>query len=190
MQLNKHRLFKRFSRFNIRFSTRKFLISPFSILALHSSWMITVAIFGFIATFKLAGVISTNGSYPAPFARYEAILPGMPMAALASYPCTYNENRLNGRLIPEHLTCVIFPQGETFDIIHIEIWNRMITEVLFYATNLQIGHIALYWQPMQPIRFNNGDLKWASDNYSIAVLGKNLRYQNYARIIQITANPQ
>ncbi len=168
-----------------RFPTWSHTISPLSLWALHGSWMITGALLGLTLAIKLAGFIFSNGTYPDPFVLYDTILPGQPMSALDAYPCNLSENRMNGQVVTGHFTCIIFPNDNIFDTIHVDIWNNRITEVVFYATNLPLGQVALHWRAPSSLHSSRGALAWDADNYSIEVLGKHLEYQKQIRIITV-----
>lgn len=180
------------SRLAVSFQVPKhlFAVSPLFGWAAFGSFTVTGVCAVIIFTLKLIGSLLITNVYVDPLATYDAILPGMPMAALASFPCNYQTQAANIQFTPERMTCQMALQDTLFDTIHVEIGSGYITAINFYSTDLQVGQIALHWQPTQAIQYRNGTMKWESGDYTIIVRGERLWYDDRPNHIQITANPQ
>ena len=172
-------------------------VSPFSLWSINTGWIATGALAALIVTIKVVGLMLVQGEYTDPFTRYDAILPGQSVEALASYPCLITQPRVNGRLDADHFSCAIFPRDGFFDIIHVEGNNSIITEAIFYATNLKLGQLLLHWKPVVRPQVKTTVVGWITHNYSVdvygwnvdgyssEVYGKDLQYQKQVRIITV-----
>ena len=160
-------------------------MSRFSFLAIHAGWTATGVLTSLALAIKLIGLILVQGQYIDPFSRYDALMPGHPTTAVEPYHCSVNETRINGRIYPVYFSCVILPQDGYFDIIHVEGLRNQITEVTFYATNVNLGQPLLHWQPLARPKVTGQSTEWNTNSYSIAVLQTKLNYQTPIRIFTI-----
>ncbi len=154
---------------------------------LHISWITSATIAGFVVIIKLASVLQFGGDYPDPFTRYDAIMPGQPASALNPYHCQMIRNRLNGEIIPEHLTCMLLPKDGVFDIIAVDILNSQIKAIAFYVSNVELGDILLHWRPSDNIQVTRSNVRWRN-KYDIEVTGRDLKYHSQVQIIWVTSN--
>jgi len=162
----------------------------FSLWAIHVGWIASGALVGVVVAIKVVSLILVHGDYIDPFSRYDAILPGNPINVLSSYDCSVTVTRINGRIDPVYFSCAILPQDGYFDIIHVEGRNKEITEVTFYATNVNLGQPLLHWRPLAHPKVTDKSTEWKAGFYSIAVLGTKLNYQVPIRIFTIKGMPK
>lgn len=172
----------------IQFPNRFLAVSPLFGWVLRGSLAATCICTGLIVTFKGVGSLLSSNVAVDTLTAYDSILPGMPMSALAQFPCHYQTNGVNQQLVPARLSCTIFLQDALFDSIHVELDSGYITAVNFYASELQVGQIALHWQPTQPMQFTKHVTKWASGAYTIIVSEASSEHKNRSSVVQITAN--
>ncbi len=167
---NNEALAKTLSLANFHFEKWKPGISRFSVWAIHIGWVATGTLVGLIFTIKFVGLLLTGGKYTDPFKRYTAILPGNPINVLSSYNCSITQQRVNEQIDSSRFMCVIFPQDDFFDIIHIEAQNNKITGITFYATNVSVGQLLLHWKPRIRPQIEGITIGWNTADYSIEVI--------------------
>jgi hypothetical protein len=172
------------------FPVLPFTVNPFSLWAMYGGWVATGTIAGLIVTIKLVGLLVVQGEYVDPFTRYETILPGQPMSALTAYNCLITQPRINGRTDTTHFSCSLFPQDGSLDIVHVDGINDSITELTFYAANLNLGHVLLHWKPFARPTSNGTSIDWNSDTYSISVIESKFDYQVPFRMFSIKRQPR
>jgi hypothetical protein len=169
-----------------RISLRTQLISPFSLWAMQAGWIVTGTLAGLILTIKVFSVIAGHADYIDPFIPYDAIMPGHSVEALASYPCYFSQNRVNGEVMLDEQTCVMFPQNEPFDMVFVEIRDKQIESVTFYSNYVQLGQAALHWQGTVKLKVGRDKFDWTTPNYRVEAVGQDLCYKCAARVITIT----
>ena len=181
---------KQFVAARLHFPLLPIAANPFSLWAMYGGWVATGTLAGLIVTIKLVGLLLVQGAYVDPFTRYEAIMPGQPMSALTAYNCSIIQPRINEQLNTSKFSCSLFPQDGTFDLIHVEGTNQAITEVTFYAANLNLGQVMLHWNPNAHPKTNGSSIDWNAGYYSIAVLEAEFDYQAPFRIFSVKGLPK
>jgi hypothetical protein len=142
-----------------------------------------------------AVLVTTRSSLPAaltvtsdPFAPYQAILPGQPSEVLADFHCDPINGRTNGQAVTWDSFCAVYPQQGTFDIINVHSRNSQITEVVFYATKLQLADFLLGHG--YPVAQQRGErslrLTWQYPTYSIKISTAHWRFENQIRVVTFT----
>jgi len=86
--------------------------------------------------------LANTGEYPDPFAPYEAIMPGQPVAALEQYPCQF-EKALDRE--PEPSFCRIRPGEGVFSEVIVLFYNDKIWQVVFKTEVLRVGDLVQRW---------------------------------------------
>jgi hypothetical protein len=168
-----------------RMSLRTQSISPFLLWAMQAGWIVTATLAGLILTIKVFSVIAGHADYIDPFIPYDAIMPGHSVEALASYPCYFNERRMNGEVFLDEQTCVMFPQNGIFDMVFVEIRDKQIESVSFYSSHVQLGQAALHWQGTIKLQVGNTKLGWNTLDYGLEAVGQDLCYKCAVRKITV-----
>lgn len=170
----------------IRFLIRSHLTNPFLSWGMQAGWIVTGTLAGLILTIKVFSIIVGHADYIDPFVHYEAIMPGHSVAALASYPCHESESRVNGEVVFDKLTCVLYPQNEPFDMVSVHIRDERIESIAFYSSHIQLAQAALHWQGTIKLQVGRSKLDWNASNYKVEAVGQTLCYKCAARVITVT----
>lgn len=169
-----------------RVSLRTQSISHFSLWAMQAGWIVTATLAGLILTIKVFSVIAGHADYIDPFISFDAIMPGHSVEALAPYPCYFNENRMNGKVLLDEQTCVMFPQSEPFDMVFVEVRDKQIKSVAFYSSYVQLGQAALHWQGTVKLKVGRDKFDWSTPDYMVEAVGEDLCYKCAVRKITVT----
>lgn len=156
------------------------------------SCVLAVVLVGGVVMLRLAPLLTDATIYADPFITYAAILPGQWAAALDVFACQSIETRMNGRLLAGRSSCAIFPEDGFFDLVHVESRDSRITEVTFYATQMQVGDMILHRGRYSIKQIPNAikQFSWEADTYTIEIVATPSHYQDRVRLVIFTVKPQ
>jgi hypothetical protein len=123
-----------------------------------------------------------------PFAAYDALAPGQPVAVLDDYPCRFTPIPAEG--IADTTFCQIYPESGPIRLITVLGQGDIIQGLSFALDGIQMGHLAQRWGRPDAVQNNRGFIitRWESGVQAAAQTVGWFTYQSGVELLVLRDN--
>ncbi len=141
-----------------------------------------------VALIVLIGTVFQTEDHADPFAAYDALAPGQPVAALDDYPCRFTPVPAEG--VDDTSFCQIYPESGPIRLVTALGQGDIIQGLSFALDGMQVGHLARRWGRPDTIQNGAGFMitRWESGVQATAQTFGWFTYQSEVDLVVLRDN--